>query len=93
MSTNSDDGAAPEIVDLSGATKLRREQVRAGKDFVRLVIVVALFVIFGGTILGAFLGAMLDNGHNWSQVKPLLDLLLPAETALLGVAVAFYMTD
>jgi hypothetical protein len=60
------------------------------KDPPRIILVVVLSVVFAGTVLGAFLGA---NGDHWGNVKALLDLLLPAQTALLGTAVAFYMTE
>jgi hypothetical protein len=83
-------------VDLRGnipGSAVPSGQVHSGKDRVRVVIVSALFIIFAGTVCGAFFGAMTDGGHNWASVKSLLDLLLPAETALIGVAVAFYMTD
>jgi hypothetical protein len=63
--------------------------VQTEKELTRLFMVVALFLVFGGTVLGAFHGAGTDH---WANVKALLDVLLPAETALLGTAVAFYMT-
>lgn len=63
------------------------------KDLVRLLIVILLFVAFLGTIAFAFVGALTAETATWNNVKALLDLLLPAETALLGVAVAFYMTE
>jgi hypothetical protein len=65
-------------------------QVVATKDSARLVVLVGLLAAFLTTVVAAFLAA---NGPNWPKVGSLLDLLLPAETALLGVAVAFYMTD
>jgi hypothetical protein len=64
--------------------------VTSAKESTRVIIVSALLVIFAGTIAGAFWGAA--SGH-WDNFKALLDLLLPAETALLGTAVAFYMTE
>jgi hypothetical protein len=45
--------------------------------------VIILFV----TIIWAFIDAA---GPAWKQAKDLLQLLLPAETALLGSAVGFY---
>jgi hypothetical protein len=44
-------------------------------------------LIFGGTIAWACWSA---TGSHWSTAKELLQLLLPAETALLGGAVGFY---
>jgi hypothetical protein len=66
------------------------ETVTERKELTRLIIVVALFLVFGFTVGGAFWGATTSH---WENVKTLLDLLLPAETALLGTAVAFYMTE
>jgi len=60
------------------------------REGIRLVIVVLLFAAFIITLVWAFLGA---NGPYWKNVKDLLDLILPAETALLGTAIAFYMTE
>jgi hypothetical protein len=39
------------------------------------------------TIIWAFIDA---SGSHWGNAKELLQLLLPAETALLGSAVGFY---
>jgi hypothetical protein len=87
------DGPEPEVVNLLSNKAIKPEQIRGGKDLARVIILVALLAIFALTMIGAFVGAMWDNGRDWADVKALLDLLLPAETALLGVAVAFYMTD
>jgi hypothetical protein len=59
-------------------------------EIVRLLIVVLLFTVFGITLVWAFIAA---NGKYWNNVKDLLDLVLPAETALLGTTIAFYMTN
>jgi hypothetical protein len=60
------------------------------KEPTRIILVVMLSVVFSGTVAGAFWGA---GGAHWDNVKELLDLLIPAETALLGTAVAFYMAE
>lgn len=65
-------------------------RTRRRGEVARLLIIVLLFAAFGITLVWAFIGA---NGPHWNNVKDLLDLLLPAETALIGTAVAFYMTD
>jgi hypothetical protein len=57
-----------------------------------LLIVIFLFLIFGVTIGFSILAAF-TRGSAWTNVKDLLGLLLPAETALVGTAVAFYMTN
>lgn len=68
-----------------------REKVRIfRREVVRLLIVLLLFLAFLITLIWAFISA---GGAHWSNVKDLLDLILPAETALLGTAIAFYMTD
>lgn len=56
------------------------EVVRAGLAFTFVVILAA-------TIVFAFANV---NSANWANTKDLLQLLLPAETALLGSAVGFY---
>jgi hypothetical protein len=58
----------------------------------RKLIVRGLLSSFGVTIVGAFGAAVWGSAEAWDNTKSLLDLLLPAETALLGAAVAFYMT-
>jgi hypothetical protein len=57
-----------------------RESVRAGLAFV-------FAIIFFVTIMYAFLSTGTDS---WDDTKELLQILLPAETALLGSAVGFY---
>jgi hypothetical protein len=57
------------------------------QEHARLWIAVGLIGILALTILGAFIGAF---SSNWTNVKDLLQLLLPAETALLGGALGFY---
>ena len=83
----------PEVVDLSRVNL----STYPAKNFTpkeggRYVILSGLFITFGVTVIGSFVGAMWNGGTQWVNVSHLLDLLLPAETALLGVAVAFYMT-
>jgi hypothetical protein len=88
-------GAHPEdqIVDLRSGeySDITMDEVFDDKVRGRYVILWGLFIIFGVTVIGAFWGAL--QGTHWANFKDLLDLLLPAETALLGVAVAFYMTS
>jgi hypothetical protein len=57
------------------------------QELVRSSLALALTAILGLTIIGAFVGAL---SSNWPNVKELLQLILPAETALLGGAVGFY---
>jgi hypothetical protein len=58
------------------------------QDSVRGWLAFAFVAIFAGTIAGAFV--CVCNATCWPQMKELLQLLLPAETALLGSAVGFY---
>ena len=95
---------AVDRVDLQAT--LPHNAVHGGTDkpSVRRVIVLWLFWIFAGTIGIAAVAALLPcQDHEiapgqtvcprWEQTKALMDLLLPAETALLGAAIAFYMTE
>lgn len=66
--------------------------VKDGREVIRLLIVILLFLIFGGTIGSSIYAAFL-NGNAWANDKDLLNLILPVETALIGTAVAFYMTN
>lgn len=58
-----------------------------GEAFVRALLAFAFVFIFAGTIWAAF---RCVGGPNWKDAKELLELLLPAETALLGGAIGFY---
>jgi len=75
---------------LSEAGVQREDVVRRSRERVRTAIILSLFLIFGGTVFYAFIRT---GSRSWSNAKELLDLILPAETALLGTAVAFYMID
>ncbi len=82
--------AAP-MPSLTPTLEERALRVRTiSREVVRLLIVVLLFVAFITTIVWSFISA---GTASWKNIKDLLDLLLPAETALLGTAIAFYMTE
>ena len=59
------------------------------RDFVRTLTTFGFILVFALTIIAA-LYVVIWHGTSWSQTKELLELLLPAETALIGSAVGFY---
>ena len=59
-----------------------------GEAFVRGSLAFVFVLIFAATIGWAFLN--LGDAALWMRTKELIELLLPAETALLGSAVGFY---
>jgi cytochrome bd-type quinol oxidase subunit 1 len=90
--SNTTDNDRDVTVDL---LKQWRDEVKTGavftsKETVRFIIVLGLVGIFATTVVWAFLRT---GSGSWHNAKNLLDLLLPAETALLGTVVAFYMTE
>ncbi|HEY4037151.1 MAG TPA: hypothetical protein VGL94_24610 [Ktedonobacteraceae bacterium] len=58
-------------------------------DVVRTIITCSFILIFSLTILGSFVVVIWFNS-NWASTKELVQLLLPAETALMGSAIGFY---
>jgi hypothetical protein len=63
-----------------------RSRYLAPEELVRAGLAFAFVVIFAATIGFAFTGV----DEHWASTKELVELLLPAETALLGSAVGFY---
>jgi len=59
------------------------------QDLIRSIIALTFVAIFALTIILAFMVVILFNG-DWATTKDLLQLLFPAETALIGSAVGFY---
>jgi hypothetical protein len=57
------------------------------QELVRASLAIILLVILAVTVGWAFVGA---SGAAWPNYKELLQLVLPAETALLGSASGFY---
>jgi hypothetical protein len=55
------------------------------EEVVRAAVALLLIVLFAGVVLAAFLKA-----KTWTDMKELLNLVLPAVTALLGSALGFY---
>jgi hypothetical protein len=80
----------PLIVNLGGSGAPPPDKVLGGRDKVRLIIVWFLFSSLTGTITWCL--ALASCHYQWPVITGLLGVLLPAETALAGSAVAFYMT-
>lgn len=68
-----------------------RENTRA-MNTVRLIIVSGILFIFFLTAILAGFAAFFGTGAQWNQLSPLIDTLLAGELAVLGSAVAFYMS-
>ncbi len=64
-----------------------RERPWTPEDTTRGWLAGGFLLVFAGTIVWACWSA---TGSHWNTAKELLQLLLPAETALLGGAVGFY---
>lgn len=58
-------------------------------DTVRSLTTYFFIFLFILTVLIAFY-VVIWRGSEWTQTKDLIELLLPAETALIGSAVGFY---
>jgi hypothetical protein len=57
------------------------------EEFMRAALAGAFVIIFFLTIIAAVIATC---GGKWHNMKELLEILLPAETALLGSAVGYY---
>ena len=58
-------------------------------DIVRTIITCSFILIFFLTIIASFVIVIWFNS-SWASAKELIQLLLPAETALMGSAIGFY---
>jgi hypothetical protein len=84
----SGDGGTIEIRQLPEvAREGGREQRLLSEELVRGALAIAFTVVLIITVVFSFLHS---SKADWPQTKELLQLLLPAETALLGSAVGFY---
>jgi hypothetical protein len=57
------------------------------QELVRASLAIAFFILLALTVVWAL---WLANGPNWPNAKEALQILLPAETGLLGSATGFY---
>ena len=87
-------------VDLGRLPEASRERIREspamrrlfwqelGRDGVRALLAFGFLALLFVTVLLAMNNT--GDATKWTNTKELLDVLLPAETALVGAAVAFY---
>jgi hypothetical protein len=59
----------------------------AGRELVRTVLALAAFVLVALTVWWAFRAS---QGDRWESAKEWLQVVLPAETGILGSALGFY---
>jgi hypothetical protein len=64
-------------------------RIKAAREVARGFLAFILALIFGLTVYWAFHNA---GASRWNDTKQLLDVLIPAESALLGTAVAFFFS-
>ncbi len=86
ITTSTDDTASGAGVVVSKTARLT--EIPAQEAAVRATLAYIFSVIFGATVALGFISSM--TGYGWANTRELLQLLLPAETALLGSAVGFY---
>ncbi|UCC87720.1 MAG: hypothetical protein JSV81_00015 [Anaerolineales bacterium] len=79
-----------EEMEVPSISSFQRPQIGARFDVadIRAYLAIGFGAILLLTVLFAFISVWV--GVDWEQLKGLLDVLLPAETALLGSAVGFY---
>ncbi len=73
-------------VEVSGQDPYQEKIVP--RETVRYTLATLFTTLFICTVIAGFISAMF--GLHWTETKDLLQLLLPAEMALLGSAVGFY---
>lgn len=60
-----------------------------GRDVVRMLTTFGLIFIFIVTVLVSFYSVIWHDSQ-WKDTKDLIEIMLPAETALIGSVVGFY---
>ncbi len=76
-----------QVLEVPELSPKRPERPWAHEDAMRGWLAIGFAAIFGLTVAW---GCYSATGAHWTNAKELLQLLLPAETALLGSAVGFY---
>lgn len=84
-----DSNASEVIVGSISAGQVLKTDIKTRQDLIRSIIALTFVAIFALTVILAFMVVIFFNG-NWTNTKDLLQLLFPAETALIGSAVGFY---
>lgn len=86
--------SSPRELDLSigdistSPVQLKRVEGRLiYADLARMLLALLFAFLFGATVVLAYLGA---QGAHWDTTQKWLQVVLPAETAVLGSAVGFY---
>ena len=88
----SDAALAPIVVDDSPPDGPKvGDPIHHKQEKTRGRIALTLTAIFAGTVLATFLTAFFAQGDaDWAKLSNILEVLLPAEMALLGSALGFY---
>ncbi len=81
------DAGGPPLSTAALQSAAPREERLGRREWTRSGLAFAFVLIFGATIIFAFLKV---GTRDWVQTKDLLQILLPAETGLLGSALGFY---
>jgi hypothetical protein len=73
-----------------GGQQLGVERRLWAEELARISLAGSFVLIFAGTVIWACWASVAAGEPGWTNAKDLLSILLPAETTLLGGAVAFY---
>jgi hypothetical protein len=79
----------PVIEQETVSSRALEFRIKAAREVARGFLAFILAFIFGLTVYWAFRNA---GTSRWNDTKQLLDVLIPAESALLGTAVAFFFS-
>ena len=77
---------APELQSIKAVGPKKRV---LPPNLMRGILAIAFVIIFLGVLIGAFY-SLYKFGGKWEDAKDLIEILLPAVTALLGSVVGFY---
>ncbi len=80
---------SPVIEQETVSSRAFEFRIKAAREVARGFLAFILAVIFGLTVYWAFRNV---GTTRWNDTKQLLDVLIPAESALLGTAVAFFFS-